>query len=658
MPRLLALLIAVLTGLAASEPTIIGGPQLRQMAGRGGATTAAQATQAAWPAGRRTLTETVALLAATGNPTTVTGDDGLAQDLPAFAGTYWEGVAEICRRFAARPLAGPVVAEGDGVAVAGGPVELIRDGAIAAAWRPAGAIALIDAPPAARTGGKDGTVRLVVRLEPARGLDGIWGVATDTPTDGPPQVRITFSEPFSAALPLRPGTLIDLDLGGLPGEVSLRQQGALWQLRTVLPADRLPTATAVAALFSVRLDLDGKPLRPRNTAFGNLRTGTTDQVVRTLRFPELADAEHQVTITGQALIGETTFPIGAPPEPGTDPRAAPATVAWEAGRRSLAEAIGPLAGGGGIVTELGVDARAMADVPACNGTWWDGVLCVARAFGLTILPPPLAEGDEAPQAVSFATVCLGRPGEGRSRLDEFQVNGSALVTATLTPGEPATITAQIRLEPRFAAIDPSDLRITWEATADLAGQSVAVTDATAADRTTQRGAFQMVRIGRRFVASSVPAGGAGRPAVSSQVTVPAGASGSLRVGVTITMISERPVRTELPLQPGPPQVVRLGELALLAQIVAAADAADAGLPAGGTYLTLSGLGADDASVMAGPPGGPLLTCDGPMPMRQRRPARLAWALPAPGAQQVAISTLAAAQPVVLPVRFVVAIPPG
>ena len=59
------------------------------------------ATPLAWPGGRFTAAQAVALLAASGNPTTLVdpADADRSADLPALAGDYWQGVTAVCAAF-------------------------------------------------------------------------------------------------------------------------------------------------------------------------------------------------------------------------------------------------------------------------------------------------------------------------------------------------------------------------------------------------------------------------------------------------------------------------------------------------------------------------------------------------------------------------------
>ena len=66
------------------------------------------ATPLTMAAGRITLTEALAALAATGNPTTLAvGTDGAVRaELPAISGTYWQGVVALCAAFDLVPESG------------------------------------------------------------------------------------------------------------------------------------------------------------------------------------------------------------------------------------------------------------------------------------------------------------------------------------------------------------------------------------------------------------------------------------------------------------------------------------------------------------------------------------------------------------------------
>jgi hypothetical protein len=63
-------------------------------------------------------------------------------------------------------------------------------------------------------------------------------------------------------------------------------------------------------------------------------------------------------------------------------------VRWAAGPTTLAEAAARLAvEGNQVILGEDLDRTAVRDLPAVDGLWWDGVLLVARTWGVDLLPP-------------------------------------------------------------------------------------------------------------------------------------------------------------------------------------------------------------------------------------------------------------------------------
>ncbi|MFM2091116.1 MAG: hypothetical protein RLZZ127_1605 [Planctomycetota bacterium] len=164
---------------------------------------------------------------------------------------------------------------------------------------------------------------------------------------------------------------------------------------------------------------------------------------------------------------------------------AAATVAWGAGRRTLAEAAALLGDGPrrpGLVSML--DPAAVRDLPAFSGTWWHGVDAVADAFGLAAVQD-LVRTDRAAQP--------GQVRNGVLLLVPATAAAPALST-TLGPWRIRGLDVRRRLEPK-----PGMLHATWVILADPGCPEAAQVlisldaDTDAADEVRTRGLFSHPR---------------------------------------------------------------------------------------------------------------------------------------------------------------------
>ena len=322
------------------------------------------------------------------------------------------------------------------------------------------------------------------------------------------------------------------------------------------------------------------------------------------RGPKLGDGEYTVQIEGPAALQQLHVPLhlaialdrlpdtDAVPEPGFDLQL-PTHVAWPAAHLTVHEAIALLsAHGNQTLLELGVEESRAADLPAFSGTFWEGVVCLCRAFDLAIVPPP-HPGSDAEQPAELddngepmvPTACitggqlvLGAHSPGRPGCEAYQPCGILLMgiedlSITTNQGlggisRQADIAFRLRLEPRFDASLIGSAGVAWTT---LAGQSdgrpLVVDDGGASDtdddlRQRLRRRMRLVRFGRRMVQVPVQPSDAeaGEQSGSGAVSVTGLPSGpvSLTLSGQATLSLRRMVRSELTLAPGGHGIIQIG----------------------------------------------------------------------------------------------------
>lgn len=392
------------------------------------------ATPLRWPAGRTTLAEAVARLAAGGNRVLLaTGpDDRAVADLPAVDGPWWQGAMAVCRAWSLRfdegdPGMDHLDRPGQPVPIGQGALVL----APAPGWSPGFSIAgsLVAVVEAPRPGGP---LRLWLRAEPrlARGLlpwgrcgearlgdqvlqqaaqdeDGMrapaacWRAAEPAPGA---ELRTevaraaTWRSRGRARLPAD-GTSLRLDLEGRAVQAALildpavrTWEGAALPERRPLLAVALPAESSGTPLIRLlngenefasraggRRDLaDGRQLHLR------FPRGTPDAPLELL--VELRTADEP-----PPLVLAIAVP---PPAPGpSGDRHLPAPLLWSAGRAPLAQWLERLGGTGNpTLAGIGIDQEGELAVAEVRGVFWDGVLAVARAAALAPAAAPDVRG--------------------------------------------------------------------------------------------------------------------------------------------------------------------------------------------------------------------------------------------------------------------------
>jgi hypothetical protein len=667
--RLLALVLLTTVLWAAEQPPLVPTPLT-------------------WDAGRATLSTTLTRLAIGGNRVWLAAgiDDAVEAELPAVAGTWWDGVIVLCQAFALRPDEGE--ASDEQLELPGMPVPVGHGTLVlSSGHRPAlqaigGLLACAEA---------DTSVRLWLRAEPRVGRGRLAWARAEAPS-------------------IEPGTNLLLEPAESDGNAP---PAAVWQPNAALPPDARLVATVqtatvarwtascqltvgVTAQAQVRAEgqtisaivlvdpavttWEGHPLperRPLVAIAGpdallqraqfHLRQGETELATRgggarnndkgcTMMYRFLRAApDGAVALTIDGRLVETplrhelrlALPATRPIE--TAPLEAPARLAWEAGQRPLSQWLGLLsATGNPVLPEVGVDTTVQITLPTLRGVFWDGVLALSAATGL-------APAQSSESALSGSAVRLVR-----RQLLAATVCGPVLLDAQRVQAQPGVLALRLRaiLEPRlsedaFAA--PAFHWATW-ATDDL-GRVHPLTTSTAEAATDPPGlpGDVVIRRGRRE-AEAPPAGG-------PLVVVHLAGSGARRLVLSglLTLPRLRQWRAAADLVINQPSEVLLGPRAV--ELTALSAPTRIGANQSGPGLLLRGLHGvaavqfslttSEGQVLEHPGeanrmgGGPLV-----------RPW-LGWCrIPGEGRLSAEIVASAALPPLVLPVSLSVPVPDG
>jgi hypothetical protein len=481
--------------LAAAERTVtVDGPGA---VGRDEAAARLRGTPLRWAAGTVSLAEALERLAVEGNRAVV--GEGLdptsVRTLPALDGLWWDGVLLVARTWDADLLP----AEG----VDGGTSEWVElaDGSGAPAWR----LGATWAPPVLAPGRpllraqagpclvewpepeldeRDGGPVLVgsvtARLEPrfARSGNGSAHLLTAadedgrgaTPDGGLPlgaegQLRaiiaLRLSNPWSASAALMPGDRLRLVLADGPVTVERTDAGVV----VAIAGDR----GRPRPFEQMEFGSEDEPLRPESSRRQHGKEGSQT----TLTFTDLPAGPLTVRLRGEQPAGTLDLPLSNPdlallPDQPAGPSStrghhAPTRLTWTGGPRSLAAAVAALqAGGNRLVLPFGSAGDAVRDLPAYEGSWWGGVLLVARTWGYAVHP---AAGPD--QAASL------RPGNAAgSPAGAWLVQVAGIQRRTVRTATGLDRRAEVRLriipEPRLAGTPPA-AEIVWASEAALDG---------------------------------------------------------------------------------------------------------------------------------------------------------------------------------------------
>ncbi len=323
--------------------------------------------------------------------------------------------------------------------------------------------------------------------------------------------------------------------------------------------------------------------------------------------------EHQIEIHASYHCGDAVLPVAcsfefgalppgdAPPHPASS-RLNPTLLSWPSATLTLQQALALLrASGNAVLLEIGTDEAGGVALPAFNGTFWEGVLVVCRAYQLTVVavvadrPEDPQLGDEAGILGLVRTVapcaggpvCLAHQRAGLPALESLRACGSLLTT--IAASQPVlthsragveralNLDCRLRLEPRLDAALLGSSWIMWQSCVGGDGRNLGVELPILGPRQRQDG--------HEVDLDALPAGlssGRARPAdvppwTVAVVGVSAGAT-RLHLGGVLVGDVGRQLRTSFALAPGQRQAVAVGEHMLLVTFLGQAEARALGLP--------------------------------------------------------------------------------
>ncbi len=651
--------------------------------------------------GKMRLADAITQLSADGNTTTLDSevDPTREAELPPLTGTYWEAVVAICDAYElvpkpGVPRGGQPAHDERGLALQTGTLELRqRDPAnpvILAADGPL--LGEVEECEIKHTiGAKKETAAEIVmslRLEPRFVADRVGdtgikqlriedaqgrslAVEPEAQNDGSDvpellrvrarvgddagtimvlgEARVSLVEPWRLSAPLRPGSsvaiscagknltlhLVDAEHQGLSGG-----QGPMLEL--FFPRD------ALWADPRIRLSTAGKTLAHRGS--GGSQTGAGRVVYNT--YPALEDAAYDATVSGSARLSaaplrlEVKLPIDLAKLGAKIAASAseidlfkPSHVSWPAGKTSLKDALARLeVSGNQVLLQLGADERATRELPAFDGTFWQGVLAVCAAFDMAIMPPTAppvgaqADGTDSPACLAAGPLSLGvrRMPAGAAGTTAttatHQACGALLVEignvnttvsrSLLGGAHQAEVVCHLRLEPKAEAELVGSCSVSANSFGqDDHGRVVTIADsAPTAAKNPEQDRRMRGRVLGQLRARGGGSGGEGDDASPRYDLVFTAANleqdaTSLIVTGQVRIEVQRQVRAEATLSPGVTCNIPFGDGTLAATLydTAAAEASGLRQPA----LGLSGQGnLEERSMSLIPPSGTPLTTNG------------------------------------------------
>jgi hypothetical protein len=642
------------------------------------------ASEARWPAGAMTLEQAAAALSTGGNRVWLAEglDERRVADLPAFAGAWWDGLAQVCDAFALRPDAGDPSLEHLDEAGLPAPVGhgavVLSDGRMPAMQRSDGIAVFSEL----RAGGR---IACWLRVEPRvqRGRVA-WAridrarlgddlpleqAASDGDVSDPaamweaperlPQgtrfaatVVVSALDRWQASLRLRPGATVETTVGDDTVRAILVAEAGVteWQ-GNPLPERRPLIAVAGPSALLQQAQMRFRSGETELAARGGGMRSSGDGSAVVFRYLRGApEGEVDMAIEGRKPARRRSLELAVPlsaagARPAEAPLEAPTPLAWPAGRAPLAEWLARLsATGNPVLPEVGVDTSAVIEVPAVGGGYWDGVVAVCRSAGLT----PAMHGD----GMSGGAVRLVRPG---SAAPAIAACGPLLVQASPQAGRDGAIMLNLRfaVEPRLSPDSYGQPMVAWASWAvDESGRAHPI------DPPRARGerANQQVRAEVADDASARTA------AVETRIRLAAGGARTLELTGLVELPRSRWWRTSLEAVIGQPTEVLLGSAAV--EVLPAAQPVPAA--GGGTMgpgLVVRGLRGAEALNFA------VSALDEATPPIQGSGSRLGsggpgwpwlgWCrLPGEGKVTVTLAARAALPPVVLPLRLTIPVPDG
>jgi hypothetical protein len=300
------------------------------------------------------------------------------------------------------------------------------------------------------------------------------------------ELLIDMVEPVTLVATVRPKEKAVINLSGAQVALRVLAEGEKAELGQRGPGFSVSASTMALGNQPKLTVMQGdQPLKFNNMGMSSSGGGGIYFFYRTQK---LAHEPCVATITGQATLQQIRMPLTLPIMLGRLPTSerlvggglplqVPTRIRWDAGECDVAEAVRRLATDNLVFLELGVDDRRRAQLPAFEGTFWEAVLSVCRAFDLTILPPEQKtekQNEDEVTSLSCVTsgpVCLGQRRGERTGVDSFGANGILLVSVdALTVvkkhgldgmNRQAELTYSLRLEPRIDASLVESAMVNW-----------------------------------------------------------------------------------------------------------------------------------------------------------------------------------------------------
>lgn len=423
-------------------------------------------------------------------------------------------------------------------------------------------------------------------------------------------------EPVILSATIRPGEKARADLLGQEVSMQLIGEGDTTANGQRGPGFSLSVPTSVLGTRpKLTVTLGGQPLKFNNQ--GSHWSGGRIELF--YRGPKLLDGAYVATLGGQAALQQVRLPLRVPiavarlpaeerPVTGGLDLQVPTQVRWEAGECDVAEAVRRLAGTNQVLLELGADERRRATLPAFEGSFWDGVLTICRAFDLTILPPSQSvqgldqEGENTPTCITGGPLCLGPRHGDRPGVENFQASGILLMvmdalTVVTNQGldgvtRQAEVSYRLRLEPRLDASLIGSATVSWTSLGGVgAGRPLVVEESSIETSEDLEAQVQMrvMRVGRRLVRVAANDATEGATATGRVVVsgLPAGQV-PLALSGQVALHLRRPVRAELSLAPGGRSTARLGDRAAMVKMFSATNEDDGNNERSGVSVEMSG----------------------------------------------------------------------
>ncbi len=491
---------------------------------------------------------------------------------------------------------------------------------------------------------KGAGLRIVGRSsDPASGTNALRLEALDAPLPHSPNATpagadvagdllVSLIEPWSADVPLAVGDQARIVLGppagpptgqapaseATPGDnrllLKLADQDAKLALSLTWPKAALAGDPVLILLR------DGAALANRGMSRG--QEAGKGQRSLTRVFTAAQDGAHVARVKGFVAFASVSLPLHFPLDLAAAPVLAtrlplePARVRWAAGAATLAESVGRLcADGQSVLLSFGIDDQRRATLAAFDGTWWEAVLTLCRAYDLVVLPanPPAGEAMgkvvSGPVHLAAAPAHLAAAGADRPGTAPVFACGPLLVEVTQTAielrrgpdggGRSLLVGCVLRVEPR---IDPERLggvALSWASATLPDGGNLPIFGN---GPTTPIPFSRQNRLPRVIVQTDEDGDGHPDQALTRVDRLPPGRQ-SLRLNGQATVALRQQARVELRLSAGSWATRDLAGLPVSAALLTAAQAEDLGLPSSPCLLFSPSVNQNPVRHSLSAPGG-------------------------------------------------------